>query len=212
MAITAWSVFVPEIQPKVPGCPVFSIWLEVKRAAQDLFSRSFAWKETLPDQAVSAGATSVVIDTGDTEKDLVKADTVWLDGRKLQRKTVDELNASGTDDWRTHTGVPYAFVQISPESLILYPKPVSAGTLRVFAALQPSETATGIPDDMARQYRDTLIAGARSRLMLDTDKAWSNPGMGAIEQNKYEAGVGSAQHQAATGFGNGRITARKKWC
>lgn len=209
---TPWSAFTPEIAPSVPGCPIFAVELAARRATQDMCRDARPWRESLPDAAVTAGTASVAISTGNAETSVARVERAWWDGRRLDPKSVDEMDDAHGDNWRTHTGDPYLYVEISPGTVTLYPKPTADGTLATFAALQPSEVATGVPDDIARLFRDTIIAGAKARLMLDPEKAWSNPSQAAIEMAVFQQGVGSAQHQAATGFGRSRIVARKKWC
>lgn len=208
----ALSTYLREVEPHVPGCPVFTVELEILRAAQKLFRESFAWQETLADIPVSAAQQIVLVTPVSAGAELARIEECWFDGRRLDVRTVEQMNSSGSQDWRSHTGAPSAAIQTSPTEVTLYPIPLAAGSLRVFASLSPSDVATELPTELGRRYRDVIVAGAKAALMMYPEKPWTNPGAGAMAQVMFDQGVGSAHHDVVTGFGRGRITARKKWC
>jgi hypothetical protein len=181
------------------------------RAAQEFFKRSRTWLVT--DAPVTVVATTEEIDLtpADPELDLVRVEAVWFNGIPGSVKTVAEMDESGAD-WQTATGSPSIIVQLSPDIARLYPIPVDSVSVKIRKAISPSDTATGIPDDLASAYRDDLAQGAKSRLMMYKDKPWTDETRAVVSGGMFNASIGAANLDAARSFGKGRISARKKWC
>ena len=212
VAEVAWSTWLPDLMPHLPGCPNAVARHELLHAAQILLQRSRAWTVTLPDQPVVAAQETVDVDL--TGAELVRIERAWYDGVVVPPRLVNEIEEAFGSDWQEHTGTPTAIVQMSPQVVRLYPIPVAdaATGLRLRAALRPTESATGIPGDLARRYWEQILAGAKARLMLMPGKPWTNPDMAGVQAGAFDAGVSRAGWDAATGFGRGRIRSRPKWC
>src|SRR4029079_18057530 len=76
-------------------------------------------------------------------------------------------------DWRRQTGFP-KYVLGGPSFLTLVPKPNLAGTLKLIVVLKPDYAATGIDDEIFREYREPIVHGALSRLMSSPRKPYTN--------------------------------------
>jgi hypothetical protein len=209
----AWSNWFNDLLPQLPGCPDPQIEHELLRACQDFFTRSRAWQVIQAPVAIAADQTSLAIAPADAEQELVRIEGAWLDGMRLNIFGVGDMDSAFPDDWQTHTGAISTLVQITPGTVLLYPIPVSASAtgLKLRMSVKPSDTATGIPDDQYVKYRDPLASGARSRLMLQAEKKWSNPGLGALNASVFDAAINSASIAAARSFSTGRISARPKF-
>jgi len=84
--------------------------------------------------------------------------------------------------------------------------------LKLRLIVRPSDTATGLPDDLALRFRDEIHVGAKSRLMLYPGKPWTNPDMAGVYSQAFNALVNQATAAAARAFVQARIPSRPKWC
>ena len=188
-----WSTWFPDLLPQLPGCPDPLIEHELLRACQTFFTRTRAWQVVQPLVAITANQTTLDIVPSDSTQDPVRIEAAWLDGQRLAVMTAGDMDKAFTDDWQLHTGSTSTIVQITPNTLMLYPIPVAASStgLKLRLSVKPGDTATGIPDDMYSKYKDALTDGALSRLMLQADKKWTNDQKGMIKAASFEASMGT---------------------
>ena len=83
-------------------------------------------------------------------------------------------------------------------------------TLKTVLVLVPTATATTIPDILAR-WQEAIISGAKYWLLMEHNAQWYNPNLAEMHRRKFNAGVGRALAQLATGFGTvgWRVAQRK---
>lgn len=210
----AWASWFPDLLPHVPGCPQVLAEHELRRAAQVLMRRTRAWKVDVPAVAVSAGQDVVTVAPPSADHELVRVEAAWYDGRPLEPTTAEVLDALYADDWRAHTGTPSKYIQIVPGEIRLYPVPVANAVtgLSVRLSVAPSETAAGLPDDIALRFRDEVQVGAKARLMLYPGRPWTNPELAAVYGQAFDSLVGTATAAAARSYSDARIPSRMKWC
>lgn len=210
----AWSTWFPDLLPHVPGCPQILAEHELRRAAQVLMRRTRAWRIDEAARPVVAGQAMVSVAPTSAELELVRVEAVWFDGKPLTPVTAEVMDAGCADDWRAHTGSPSRFLQWVPGEIRLYPVPIADAvtgvTLRLSVA--PSESSTGLPDDLAIRFRDEIHVGAKSRLMLYPGRPWTNPDLGAVYGQAFDSLVGTATAAAARSYAQARIPSSVKWC
>jgi hypothetical protein len=211
--VATWASWLPDVLPHVPGCPVVVAEHELRRASQEFFRRTRAWRVNLTTIAVPASTAEISCEPADAAHDLVRVEAVLYDGRQLDPETVENLDKGFSDEWAAHVGTPTHYVQLTPGILRLYPVPSDAATfgVKIRASVTPSESATGIPDDLAQKYRDAIQAGAKSRLMLMPGKGWTNLDLAAIYGRSFSDMADSANADAARAFGAAKIATRQVW-
>jgi hypothetical protein len=187
---------------------------ELRRAAQVLMRRTRAWQVDVPAVAVVAGQATVSVAPTSAELELVRVEAVWFDGKPLEPTTAEVLDALYADDWRAHTGTPSKYIQMVPGEIRLYPVPVADAVtgLSVRLSVAPSETAAGLPDDIALRFRDDVQVGAKARLMLYPGRPWTNPELAAVYGQAFDSLVGTATAAAARSYAQARIPSSVKWC
>jgi hypothetical protein len=206
----AWSYWYPDLVPQLTGCPDPVIDYELRRVAQDFFERTRAWQVIQAPVAIAKAQALVNIVPADPGQELVRIERAWLDGRPINVTSADTLDARFPDDWSTREGTTTDLVPLSPGVMQLFPLPAAAAStgLKLRLSVRPSDTATGIQDDMAVAWREALACGCRGRLMLQADKPWTNTTMGPLDTSKYEAAVAKANLKAALAYAGGRIASR----
>jgi hypothetical protein len=58
--------------------------------------------------------------------------------------------------------------------------------------LKPSTSAAGIDDDIFNEYREAIVHGALSRLMLSPKKPYSSPPLATYHQQQFVVLTGQA--------------------
>lgn len=209
-----WSYWLPDLLPHVPGCPQVLAEHELRRAAQAFFRQTMAWRVVETPRAVAAGTEEVSVVPADTNLDLVRVDAVWYDGQKLEPVAPETLEEQYNDDWQNFTGTPTKYLQVVPGVIRLYPVPLDSAVtgLKLRLIVTPGDTALGLPDDIAAEYRDEIHVGAKSRLMLYPGKSWSNPELAAVYGQAFTALANQATVAAARAFVQARLPSRTNWC
>lgn len=212
MAVT-WNAMLPDVLPHVRGCSDPLAELEVKRAAQDFFERSRAWQVLLAAVAVSANQKEVTVTPSDSSQALVRVEAAWYDGKEVHPVTPRDLEDDGTD-WQEETGTPERFLRLTPGIIRLWPYSTAAAIsgVKTRVSVKPSESATGIPDDLAVKFRDALATGAKALLMLTPEQKFTNLNLGAALHEKFEAMIAQANWEASRAYGGGRVSSRPQWC
>lgn len=210
-----WSAWFLDVLPHVPGCPNALVEHELRRTAQEFFRRTRAWKQSFSYMPVAANTVEVMVKPADPTLDLVRVEAVYFDDRMLTPLTYDTLSGWYGDTWENHTASsPDSFYSLEPAKVRLYPIPFASATkgLKVMASVTPSDTSTGLPDDIALKYRDVLHVGAKSRLMLYPNRAWTNMDLAVAYGQNFTAQADKFAADQARSFTNARIPARPKWC
>jgi hypothetical protein len=208
-----WRDWFPDLLPHVPGCPNVLATHELRRAAQVFMQGTRAWQMRLDPVPVPAQAEEVELVPTDSAIEVIRIQSVHMGDKQLMIVTADELDSRFHDDWHLHTGTPERFYQIRPGFIALYPIPdVAQDPLVVRASVCPSNTATGLPDDIALRYWDEIHLGAKSRLMLMPGKRWTNVDLGVATGQAFTSMLNTAHANAARSFGKARIPSKVKWC
>lgn len=210
----AWSYWLPDLMPHVPGCPQVLAEHELRRSAQAFFSQAKVWRVTEAPVSVSAGTDELSAAPSDAGQDLVRVDEVWFDGKRLDPTTSETLDSQYTEDWQAHEGTPTKYLQEVPGVIRLYPVPLvdSVTGLKLRLVVTPSDAAPGLPDDIATKFRDEIHVGAKARLMLYPGKPWTNPELAAVYSTAFSNLVAQATAAAARAYVQARISSRPTWC
>lgn len=208
-----WSAWLPDILPHLPACHSVLAEHEIKRAAQEFFERSRAWSVTLERVGVGAGQPEIELAADDSGQDIVRVEKAWYDDKVIEPITVEQLDDAFNDDWTLHTGRPTKYVIQSPSVIRLYPSPdIAAASGACFrVSVRPSERSSGVPVDLGSKYRNAIVAGAKARLMMYPEKAWTRLDMAAVEMSVFNAAIDKANIDAARAHGAGRIPSRPRF-
>ena len=208
-----WSEWLPDILPHVPGCPNIVAEHELRRAARIFFIQTRAWQVFLPTVPVAIGQSAIDLTPADTGQELVRVEQVYYDGKVLDEETPERLSSIFYEDWSTKTGTPLAYVQLTPNIVRTYPLPIVAATtgVRARVAITPSQTATGVQNDLALRYWEDLRTGALSRLLIFPSVPWANIPLAANYVAMFQGTIDSVNIQVARSFGNARIPSRPRF-
>lgn len=188
-----WSDFYDYIAPDLPGCPLVAMDFALRQAAIAFCEQSLAWTYAHPDIPVLVEVDQYAFDP--PEGAVVHAVTyATFNGKEI------DTNTGQTDmriqDWRNQKGSPQ-YVLGSPSFLTLVPKPDAPGTLKPIVVLKPDTDATGIDDDIFREYHAAIAHGAKAKLMLSPRKPYTDMQLSAYHQQQFTALTGAAGQRVA---------------
>lgn len=206
-----FAAWLNDLMPSLPGADNALVIYELRRVSQDFFTRTRAWQEKLDPITVDAGEATVQMVADSSGAEVVRIEAVWIDGKKILADPVTELDATAPN-WMAETGAISSITQMSPAVALLTPTPDTATSILFRVSLRPNDTANGLPDDLAAEYRSAIIDGVKAKMMLIPKKPWSNPQIGMAHNAAYEVAVGGANYQAALSFGIGRLRSHPVWC
>lgn len=215
-----------EVLPEVAGCPNQTASIAVLRAAQELCRVSGIWNEWLDGIALVDGIAEYDVYPNEGGViDMIKEVRVG----NIELMAVDHASLSWRlPDWRNAKAtVPVYYNVDGPRSTItVYPTPdntqsgyssVQSGTpqeqfrtMRMKASLIPSMTAKVIRDDVWNFYGEAITTGAKARLMLQRGQQWSEPKLGLLLQQAFDAAVASARIEEEAGHVQSSTIARPR--
>lgn len=164
-----WSAFLDDLMPMVPGCPQPMAEFHLRRAAQKFCERTLCWREWLDDQT-TAGEETFYFGV-DTKQEVVQLLRATLDGQEMDVISADKLPAN----WRSGNAVVRGIFTLDRDSYFIVPTPGTGVVVQTEVALKPSNTATGISDELFRHYVDHIALGAAARLHSTVGTPYSNP-------------------------------------
>jgi hypothetical protein len=183
-----WSDFYDYVLPDLPGVALAAVDLALRQAAIAFCAQSMAWKYTHPDVAIVAATASYPF-VPPTDAVVHVITYAEFDGTEIGCRTGE--SGITLDDWRNQTGTP-EYVFGGATALTLVPTPDVSGTLSMEVSLKPSTSAAGIDDDIFNEYREAIVHGALSRLMLSPKKPYSSPPLATYHQQQFVVLTGQA--------------------
>ena len=107
-------------------------------------------------------------------------------------------------DWKLRTGQPRWYIHdITPQQVRVVPIPTAielSGSLYFTVSLIPKMDARVLPEWIIDRYYETLVSGAKARLLGMASKQWTDPGKSAVEEEKFDAAVQIAKADIINSF------------
>lgn len=204
---TLYASLLDDLLPSLPGAATDIVLHELKRMAQDFFTRTRAWKVVIDSVSLSAGESDAEVGTEDRSTEIVRIEAAWLGNSPLDVLPISELD-SLPGNWNASTGTPTTITQLSPNTIRAYPTPTEDVELYLRISVRPTIRSAGISSAVFEQFRSAITYGALGKLMLMPGKPWTNPTLGQGYLAQYEQSVAAETYRAALSFSRGHIRAR----
>lgn len=165
MPTLPWNddLFLSEVRPHLPGCPVPVMAKAVLESARKFFEHSKSWRHK----------TQVESEAG--------VDVYPLD-LPPQAEAAHMLKTSFLD----------VFLR-RPDELVFTKPPTQAGFLVCLdLACMPSRDSEGMDEALAGQWLEGIAAGALAKLMMEPNFQWSNPAMALLHAKTAKREQGKA--------------------
>ena len=195
-----WPAWYPYILPEVSGAPEVLVDHVLRQTAISFFEETEVWTVALTaiDLVANTGTYSLVAPaqtitnpTLTEVPDVAMVKWAWVDGQQIFPTSQEELGALPYQ-WNDKTAAQVSnYTQLTQDTITLFPIPdfASTGGLVITCAIQPSLTATGLPDWLGSKYIQALADGTKATMMGMVGKPWSNP----EGEKKYAAAYANAQ-------------------
>lgn len=179
----------PLVRPFVKGCPSPTLTAALRRAARRLCSDSWYATRTLTLDVEAGVAVYQLVPPGDEEV---------LNAKDAQYQDTPLVPAQAAAARPGQSGTPRGFFFRPPRSLFLLPTPDAdvADALRVLCPVQPTATATTIPDAVGTHYDRALADGALAWLLAMPSEQWTDRGEASKRELLFGAATADARRKA----------------
>lgn len=193
MAQVNYSRFLPEILAECDACPDSVAVLAIRTALVEFCTRTEAWFADVTIPMIAATLTydlTAQLPVGSqvfspSEPLLVNKETPIFGTSRQQ------LDAT-TPSWEAQTNdTPSTFYMSDTNVLRPVPVPstVTTASISGHMILRPTETAVTVDQHIYDRYRDTVCAGARSKLMGQRKKPWTDDAGFLLNRRMFNKGI-----------------------
>lgn len=194
---TAWSAYLPWINPSVPGCPAPIAERAVCDAAIEFCELTQAFRAQVALATVAGTAVYAVTAPSGLPAMILG---VKLGTRDIPAVHAEVLTRSLGETWRDDTGAPQCFVADDETTLHFYPNPTAAETGTVTLALRPARDATEWDDRLYQRYAEIVSYGALSRLHDQVSAPWSDPQVAVLRRQLFLRGINKVRAKSLAGY------------
>jgi len=207
------STLVRFLGADLPSCPDQLIELALTKAAIKLCRESHCWSEIQGPTPMADGQQEYSVD-GPDDGVVVAVRNVWAPSRELLPKSMEWIQTK-IPNWATATSTEPAYYNAAstdPDTIRLFPIPLetNGAALRVRVSFAPSVASTSLHETVVERYLETLLAGARYRLMLNPGKAWSNAQLAAYYKQEFDDGIANARGHVAHDYTPSTLVAQPR--
>lgn len=200
------------LQPSAPGCPRPTIIQYIRNAAIKACEQTLGWRH---EQALFTLTPGVYVYNFNKPIDtLVHAVfKAFVNDSPLEVLTLDQA-LERYPDWADKTNdpaeieengsTPRSITQISPHQYAILPLPDASETytVRMFYALKPSRTSTGIAEAVFDDLEDVIMHGALQELLVLPGTQWSDRELASYHARQFRSQL--TERRARANLGNAR--------
>jgi len=199
-----WRDFYDLMMPDLPGCPSAAADSALRQSAIAFCEQSLAWQGTHPDISVAAGTAEYAF-TPPADAVVHSIIHAALNGEEIAlypgEAGMGSMNRHGRKDIQ-------AYILAGAASLTLVPEARASGKLSMTVAFKPSPVSMGIVDAQFNEFREAIVHGALSRLMLSPKKPYSNIPLAQYHQQQFAVKTAAAGQRVARGYTRARLQTR----
>jgi hypothetical protein len=218
MADRTFASLVPRIQASVPGCPHATVVQYIRDAAIRTCERTLYWRYQQPRFNLTPGTfiypfnkpadTQVQAIFGTLVNDVLLEPLILEQALSSYPMWADKYTTSG--DIEKYGSQPRSITQISPHQFAVLPLPDANKpyNVRMFYALKPARSATGIDEIILDELEDAIVHGALQQLLVLPNVNWSDRELAAYHAKQFLSQVSERRIRANLGNARGTMRAR----
>lgn len=203
-----WSAFMPELMTFAYGCPIPLAESKARQAAIEFFRRTRAWVEWLYPVTSIASSSSEYYMEPPSGADVIRIERATINGTKIPVVSFRDV----AQDWERQALSDLQLVSRDLKTFRLGGTAAAGLLIQVQAALIPSRTSTGIPDDLFEKYIDDIAHGARAKILSIPGTTFYNPDIFMLEQSAFESSIATKSVDAWRGFTKNTTRSRVNFC
>jgi hypothetical protein len=202
VATVAFTLWLPEVMPLVPGCPEPLALNAVRNASIDFCATTLWWQEDHGPVDIDATQPYAFVLAADVGLAQIMSARVVDRGYPLSITGIQELD-NRVWNWRAATGEPRAIYQSLPGKVSTYPVPAGSDVYSVQfrLAFSPLRTATTIRDDLYDYYVTEIASGALEILLGMENQPWANPGLAGRYGSDFRSALVAGATDTAKSYG-----------
>lgn len=202
--MTSYESFLPYVLPDVPGCPEIAAIQAIRNTVIDFCEKSLVVQADLDPVSLSAGTADYDLEPP-SNRLVTKIIKLFYKNQELPPFGQDFVpsatfyNPDATDgDSRSE---PRGWSQKDERTFSVFPVPkvAESNAITIRAALKPTRASSSCDDVLFEDYVEYLAAGAKARLMLQPNKAYTNPNLVVTQNQLYMQGVNMARQRVSRG-------------
>ena len=201
---TLYADILPSVLPFVVGCPDDLAEYHIKQAAVELakFSSVLTYQKTYP---VWEGVNTYPLSIPEGYI-FGRVVSLCYDGYTVVNEPFNDCGTCSCGG--------YKFTVVAPACLHLSPTPAQdkESGFTVSISVFPSQESVSVDADFAERYRETIAAGALSRLFLLPKTEWYSAQLARDHTRMFTAGKTQARVDKMMNFSTGAITMKaRRW-
>lgn len=202
MATVKYSELVSEVLPVLAADPSDPVTEHaIKRAVIEFCKESWVWKyfQDPIDMIASQNTYDLEPPSGAGVAAVIR---LTIGETDIDPKSPDDLDRD-MPNWLSKNGSPQFYTQIDSDQVILAPAPdynLAAG-IRMTLALQPDQSANGLPGWIVNEYIYDIVDGTLAILMKMPKQEWTDMPLADDYQKKFHAAISNARADAMSALG-----------
>lgn len=202
--MASYDDFLPYVLPDVPGCPEIVAVQQIRNTVIDFCEKSLVVQVDLDPVTLVAGQADYDLEPP-TNRLVTKVISLFYRNRLLEPSAQDEIqratfyNPSALE--ADNQSDPTTWMQKDARTFSVFPIPKNRenGAITIRAAIKPTRASTSCDDVVFEDYVEYIAAGAKARLMIVPNKAYTNPNLVVTQNQLYMQGVNMARQRASRG-------------
>lgn len=203
--MASYDDFLTYVLPDVPGCAEIVAVQHIRNAVIDFCEKSLIAQADLDPVTLIPGQADYDLEPP-ANRLVTKVISLFYRNQILPPSAQDEIasatfynpsaiNADQRNDPRT-------WMQKDAKTFSVFPIPSlrENNAITIRAALKPTRTSTSCDDVLFEDYAEYIAAGAKARLMMTPNKAYTNPALVTTQNQFYMQGVNVARQRASRGY------------
>lgn len=196
--MTPWLALSDNYLYDVSGCSSATAAKALRNATQDFCRRTHAWRLHLAPITTVAGQELYTVPVVAGQQ-LVKLVSARLDGHDIDPLLYEHA-------WSGARGV----IMVNPTQVKVQPVP-SAGSLALYASMQPTNDATGIDDMLYARYARTIALGAKVELFNASLKPYTDRESAGRAKIEYDEQIRQVIHDVARAHSSAPLRVRAQF-
>jgi len=180
----ALSEFARYVRPDVAGCPEPMVLDAILRAGIEFCKRVVSAREVITVNVLANVTRYPLVSTGNYVDRIVTLTPSDL--RDMFQASQDNFDSCNYDEIN---GTPKYYFLDNAQNLVIGYKPEATETMKATVRIIPKENATALPDFLGQRYKLQIADGAKSILMMQSDKPWSDPNLAAVSGARFERAI-----------------------
>lgn len=175
MSEISYEKFLPHVLPYVPNCLEDQAVLAIRNACIEFCKETNIVQEPMDAITATAGNNTYQPDVPSGYL-MNKVLELYYVGRKMDAKSLLELQRLYTMNWGALVGAPRVYTQFNPDEFTVTPSPAetvkNAFTGRM--GLVPTRSSTQVRSIVYDRYLEDIVPGALARLMVTPDQPYTD--------------------------------------